>query len=416
MKLFLTILITFFLLNYGFSQDFEKELAELDEKLEAAKQYEQSILEAIEEVKLQRIQRDLQTTGLPAMSEEDDLIMHLAMALVYAEEHEQAKWVAHIITPDIIKGSVLRTNDFRVDPMVATGTAVEKDYFLKYLQQDSTYEYDGFGYDRGHLAPSADFRWSEKALSESYFYSNMSPQLPAFNREIWAKLENDLRGYIFRNPETQLYVVTGPVLEDDLPVIERGINKVSIPKQFWKVALDLKNQKAIGFLVPNMEASYPIESFAVEIDKIEEVTGIDFFHQLEDNLEDQLEKQLDKAAWIPELQSGNVEPIYPPDLPPNHFNTVQAKKWMGSSKAIHVCGTAVNTRISRKGNILVNFDKQFPNQIFTMFIRKEHIINFPYKPEEFLKDKKICVKGKVINLGGTPAIFVEDASHIDFMN
>ena len=111
------------------------------------------------------------------------------MSLVYSEEHEQAKWVAHIISPDIITGNVSRTNDFRPDPHVSTGSTVEEDYFLKYLQPDSSYKYDGYGFDRGHLAPSADFRWSTTALSESYFYSNMSPQRPEFNRGTWAELE-----------------------------------------------------------------------------------------------------------------------------------------------------------------------------------------------------------------------------------
>src|SRR5690606_2430798 len=101
----------------------------------------------------------------------------------------QARWVAHIILPDIIDGQVTRSNDFRVDPMVRSGTAVEADYFLQSQKPDGTIEYDGFGYDRGHLAPSADFRWSESALSESYYYSNMSPQLAEFNRNGWAELE-----------------------------------------------------------------------------------------------------------------------------------------------------------------------------------------------------------------------------------
>ncbi len=411
----LLVLLFSFLAGLLYAQNLDSELTALEEKLEANEQRKLSILKAIEDLKLKRIQKNLSETGLPALENGEELITHSALALVYSEAHEQAKWVAHIITPDIIKGSVFRTNDFRVDPKVASGTAVEEDYFLKYLQPDSSYEYDGFGYDRGHLAPSADFRWSQKALSESYFYSNMSPQLPEFNREIWAELENNLRGYIYRHPETQLFVVTGPVLTDELPAVKRSVNKVSIPEKFWKVAVDLTNKKAIGFLIPHVKASYPLESFAVSIDEIEALTGIDFFYQLDDALETSLEQQVEKAVWIPELQQGNVEPIYPPDLPPDHFNTVQAKNWMDSNKEVNICGTAVSTRRSRKGNILINLDKQFPNQIFTAFIRKEHIINFPYDPEQYLKDKMICVKGRVINLGGTPAIFFEDASHLTIM-
>ena len=339
----LSLLIFLSFASYSFAQQLEVELQRLEGQLDQLKTEQANVETAIEGVKLQRIQRDLQKKGLPKLMPGEELIQHEAMCLVYSEEHEQAKWVAHIITSDIIEGSVFRTNDFRPDPLVKTGTAVEKDYFLKYLQSDNSYEYDGFGYDRGHLAPSADFRWSEKALSESYFYSNMSPQLPEFNREIWADLENKLRSYIYRYPGTELYVVTGPVLEDGLPKIERSINKVSIPKQFWKVAIDLKNQKGIGFLLPHEGTNAPLETFAMSIDRVEAATGIDFFANLPDNIEPILELQLDKSAWLPELQSGNVEPIQATSLPKNHFNTTQAKIYMDSDDKINVCGTAVST-------------------------------------------------------------------------
>ena len=189
----------------------------------------------IEKVKLDIIHMDLMAIGFPS---DDEVVHHKALSLAYSEEHEQAKWVAHIISPAIVGGGVHRTNDFRIDTLVKTGTAVEADYFLKTVKDNGDIEYDGFGYDRGHLAPSADFRWSRIALSESYFYSNMSPQLPGFNREKWAELENQMRSYIFRNPESQLYVVTGPIFTGELEVIERSENKVAIPDQFFKVALD----------------------------------------------------------------------------------------------------------------------------------------------------------------------------------
>jgi len=189
------------------------------------------------------------------------------MLLSYNEQHEQANWVAHIIVPDVITGVVFRSNDFRTDPLVKSGTADQADYFLTDTLADGKVKYDGFGYDRGHLAPSADFRWSAKALSESYFYSNMSPQLPELNREIWADLENTLRGYIHNNSDAQLYVVTGPILKNDLPKMERSIHKLSIPESYFKVIIDLKNQRGIGFIMPNssdyesIEINYEIKLF-----------------------------------------------------------------------------------------------------------------------------------------------------------
>ena len=145
------------------AQPIQKQLDSLTAILEAMDAQRSQVLSQLEGVKLNKIRVDLKAWGLP----DSAYITHSAMMLSYNEEHEQANWVAHIILPDIKDGSVTRTNDFRPDPKVKKGTAVEADYFLKYLQEDSSYVYDGFGYDRGHLAPSADFRWSYTALSES---------------------------------------------------------------------------------------------------------------------------------------------------------------------------------------------------------------------------------------------------------
>jgi endonuclease G len=383
------------------AQPLEQRLDDLQAQLEQLDAQRQTLLGEVEDLKLQRIRRDLRAVGLPTQH----FIEHSALALEYAEAHEQARWVAHIILPDIITGTEGRSNDFRADPLVTTGTAVEADYFLKYLQPDSTYEYDGFGYDRGHLAPSADFRWSARALSESYFYSNMSPQRAAFNREGWAELESLLRGYVYEHPETQLYVVTGPVLRDDLPKIERSVNGVSIPEQYFKVVLDLKNQRAIGFLMPNAALAYPLAHYAVSIDAVEEVTGLDFFNRAPG--EATLEAQLDKTYWLPDLARGDVEPLYPPDLPRAHFNTVQAKRYMGDNREITVCGTVVSTRYSRAGNLWLNLDQQFPNQIFSVFIRKKDLANFSYDPQEKFDGQVIAVKGRVQDFSGTPTMNLE---------
>ncbi len=381
-------------------QPLSEQISTVKEELAALEAEKSRLLLQLEELKLSKIQEDLTAIGLPGEAP----IMHSALALEYAEEHEQARWVAHIILPDIITGNVARTNDFRVDPLVSSGTAVEEDYFLKYLQPDSTYEYDGFGYDRGHLAPSADFRWSQKALSESYFYSNMSPQLADFNREGWAELEGFLRGYIYDNPGTQLYVVTGPVLEEDLPVLERSVNELSIPRMFYKVALDLENERAIAFLVPHEAIEYPLDHYAVPVDEVEAITGLDFFNQLPDAQEQAIEGTLEKLDWFEELAQGDVQPIYAPSLQPGHFNTIQARQQIGRGREVKVCGTVVGTRYSRSGNAWLNVDKRFPNQVFSVFIRKADLVNFSYEPTKELLNQEVCFEGEVENFNGTPTM------------
>ena len=346
------VVVVAFLISstFAFSQSVDDQINLLNNKKITLNKEVLNIDNQIVDLKLNRVRLDIQKVGLPKLQPE--------------ETHEQAKWVTHIITADIINGKTGRSNDFRVDPLVKTGTASEKDYFLKTLKEGSKdkYDYDGFGYDRGHLAPSADFRWSKKALSES------------------ADLESLLRGYVYEHPKTQLYVVTGPLLNDSLPVVERGVNKVSIPGYFFKVLLDLTNNKAIAFIMPNKELKYPVSSYAVDINEVEEVTGINFFYQLEDSLEEHLEAQKDISIWVPEKQKGDVKPLYQPDLPKGIFNTVQAKRNMGTSKKMTIRGTVVGTRKTRNGHLFFNLDKSYPNQIFTVAIWKQNILNFTYDP------------------------------------
>lgn len=408
-----SILCTFLCIPlFFFAQTYEREIYQLERELEEVKAKESLILGELEVVKLKKLRADLYANGLPAREIGEEVVHHSAMSLVYSEEHEQAKWVAHVITPDIITGDVNRSNDFRPDPKVLTGTTVEEDYFLKYLQDDSTYMYDGYGFDRGHLAPSADFRWSEKALSESYFYSNMSPQRPAFNRGRWAELESMLRAYVYQHKTTQLYVVSGPVLKPDLPKSERSINKVSIPEQYFKVVLDLDQQKTVGFLMPNKECSYPIESYLVSVNEIEDLTGLDFFPALDDFIEDKLEAQKYPEIWLPPSELDDVLPIFAPSLPPDHFNTVQAKRFQASGRKVNICGTVVSTKLSKKGNVFLNLDKKFPNQIFSITIWKDNVPNFSYQPQVELMSKRICVNGLVRDFNGVATMNVEQEEQI----
>ena len=388
------------------AQDLKKELESLQSELKSLKAAQTKVEGKIEKLELTQLKEALRPF-LPGIKEQETLVEHSLMYLVYSETHEQAKWVAHVISPKIINGQVERTNDFRRDPKILSGSAQEEDYFLKSLNADNEYVYDGFGYDRGHLAPSADFRWSERALSESYFYSNMSPQVPEFNRGIWADLENAIRGYIFRNPESTLYVFTGPVLSGDLPTQERSINQLSIPKFYWKVVLDFENQKMIGFILPNAESNYPLSSFVRSVDEIEALTGIDFMARQADDLEAQLEQQKDAQVWLGEAALSEVPPLSAVDLPKNHFNTIQAERYQNSNQTVTVCGTAVDARKSRSENVLINLDKRYPNQVFTIFIRKEQVINFAEDPVNFWIDKKVCATGKVVSLSGTLAMFID---------
>ena len=189
-------------------------------------------------------------------------VKHKHFTLSYSEEHEQAEWVAYTLMNSDIQKNTKRTDKFREDPDVKTGSATLKDYRKS-------------GYDRGHLCPSADRTISYTANSETFYMSNMSPQAPQFNRGIWKQLEEKTRDYI-RSEPSFLYIVTGPVLEPGLKEI--GDNGVDVPKKFYKILYNLN--QASAFLFKNEGTELPLDSFLVSIDSIETITGIDFFQEL----------------------------------------------------------------------------------------------------------------------------------------
>jgi endonuclease G, mitochondrial len=412
MKVWLFVSINLILSAISYTQ--QSSVAQKEDSIRLLQQNIAAIEARLEDARLMEVQKDLRANGLPALMSNQMLIEHKAYFLVYSEQHEQALWVAHKLTQDVLGGTEGRTNDFRPDSLIKTGSAVEADYFLKEKRADGSEKYDGFGFDRGHLAPSADFRWSKKALSESYLYSNMSPQRAEFNRDSWAKLEDKFRAYIARNAGSSLYIVTGPVLNDSLPKIERGVNHVSIPHFYYKLAVDLEKMVAIAFLMPNEKASYGYSNYAFSIDEIEQLTGIDYYASLPDSVENKLEALSDPAPFLTASELKDVEPIFAPSLPKNHFNTVQAELYMGQNKKVTVCGTVVSAKKSSKGNVFLNLDRQFPNQLFTVSIFANQAINFSYNPEELLVGKQICVTGIITNYNGKPSMEVGNEKAIEF--
>ncbi|MBK8503106.1 MAG: DNA/RNA non-specific endonuclease [Saprospiraceae bacterium] len=390
-------------------QSLEKDLDNLQSHLEDLDVERVQGEGEIEEVKFQMIRRDLLAVGLPSA----EFITHNAMMLEYDEQHEQAKWVAHIILPDIITGTVMRTNDFRADTLVATGSTVDDDYYQKEIKRDGSIEFLGHGYDRAHLAPSADFRWSARALSETFYYSNMTPQLGELNRGGWADLEMYVRAYVINHPGTQLYVVTGPVLKDDLKVLENSLNQVTIPEHYYKVLLDLERKKGIGFLMPNQAVAFSAGYHVRSIDAIEALTGLDFFNKIEDEAD--IEKEVDPTHWLGSLEELGYEPMSPVLLPPGHINTVQAKLYAGNKKKIIVCGKVVSSSYTKSGNLWFNLDKRFPNHIFSFFIKKEDLVHFAGDPQAYYMNKVIGVKGQVMDLSDVPTIQIQKEGDLKIM-
>lgn len=415
-KFFFILFIVCSTLNLSFAQ---YEPYDLDDLLDSVAKLDSAKLQLsveIEQMKLKKNKSLLLQNGLPEIKNGEELICHTAFCLVYDSTHKLAKWTAHILSKDIKYGKQTRSNDFRRDTMIKGGTAKDSDYFAKKVKEDGKIVYDGFGYDRGHLAPSADFKWSAQALSESYFYSNMTPQRPDFNRKYWADVEAFCRDYVF-NSDHDVYIVTAPVIKDSMRVMERSPQKIAIPNWHYKIMVDMEDKKGIAFLVPQdmsdgLQEYYPIESYVATIDSIERITGINFFVKLSNEDEKLIEAKADISLWRFGKNKNDVAPIPPSKLPKNYYNTVQAKQFLDYPNEVIVCGTVVSATKSKKDHVFLNLDKSFPKQIFSVTIWKTNLINFTYEPEKFLYNKTICVKGKVKEYQGTASMYPENEKNI----
>lgn len=398
------LIVTFFMTGVAYSQtELEKRTAEL----EVLKNREKVLLSEIEDLKLQATIESMKSVGYPKDSKNLEIIEHAGMVLGFDCDYKMAAWVFHVLTPDVSSGNISRTNDFRKDESASCSSALESDYFLKLQNADGTTKYDGFGYDRGHLAPSADFRWSASALSESYYYSNMTPQHPDFNRGSWASLEGLLRK-IVEQEKKQFYILTGPILREDLPFIEQSVNQLKIPQLHYKIIVDAstENPRGMAFLMPNNKCEDRLSAYVISIDSLEKLTGIDFFPGLDDALEAKIEQTSDYTAWQTQGNDIDVEPLSALELPKGHFNTQQSASKVGST--VSIVGKVVSVKyLPKSETTFLNLDQSFPNQIFTISIFKDGRRNFSYLPEKELDGKYVVVTGKVeMDKNGIPGINV----------
>lgn len=234
---------------------------------------------------------------LPRWEMGDPVYEYPGFTLWYDEETEQARWVAYELTAEeALSTEAERTDRFLRDPHIATGSADGEDYHKS-------------GYDRGHLAPAADMRFSREAMEASFYYSNMSPQVPAFNRGIWARLEAQVRSWAIENGT--LLVVTGPLFSDDRSI---GPKRVAVPSAYFKVLLDYTEPeiKGAAFVLSNEGSNQALSFFFVSIDEVERLSGLDFFPFLPDETEAALESRRDPEPWFSSVPVPALVPVSAP--------------------------------------------------------------------------------------------------------
>ena len=222
---------------------------------------------------------------LPAKATDrpEQIVEHLGYAASYNSRTKLPNWVAYELTMHEVKGNSKRNNRFVQDPKSRQGQASNADYTRS-------------GYDRGHMAPAADMTWDKQAMEESFYFTNICPQTPELNRGIWKSLEDKERDWAKK--DSAILIVCGPILSKKIKSIE--LNKVAVPDQFYKVIMRPfgKKPKAIGFLFKNEGSNEKLQKFAVSVDSIQKLTGIDFFYQLPQPLQTEVERTYNLNDWF----------------------------------------------------------------------------------------------------------------------
>ena len=206
---------------------------------------------------------------------DETIITHTGYTVSYNHHYKTPNWVAWELTRQETTGEEGRTNQFLPDPSLPEPRVETSDYTHS-------------GYDRGHMAPAADMKWSKQAMKESFYMSNICPQNRKLNRDDWGDLEEKCREWAKKYG--RVYIACGPIYDKASPK-RIGKHQVAVPDRFFKVVL-IYNRKApiaMGFLFENKAHHQNLKNYMVKVDQVEEETGLDFFSKLPDDVENRIE-------------------------------------------------------------------------------------------------------------------------------
>ena len=209
--------------------------------------------------------------GVPAA---DKVMFNRHYVLGYSYYFRQAKWALEIVDSD--SSDVERVDGFRPD------------YRIAEMFRADLADYTGSGFDRGHLVSSANQIETEIQNSETFLLSNMSPQAPKFNRQVWRKLESAIRELNSKKTVLETYVICGPIFYFDKTVREIGTEddngvSIPIPHAYFKSVLTENNRGSLhmwSFIIPNIHTTQPLEDFQVSTRKVEKIAGIFLWENL----------------------------------------------------------------------------------------------------------------------------------------
>lgn len=223
---------------------------------------------------------DTSKLELPALESTDYIVEYEGYISSYNVLTKTPEWVAYELTKDETYGDAIREGKFfSPDERVL-------------LPQPDDYDYRGSGWTRGHLAPAADFRWSDEAMWDTFHFTNCCPQNQALNAGQWSTLEEKVRAWADKFGSVS--VVTGPIVGDNINGTI-GESRVVVPDAFFKAICS--GDQAIAFVMYNRKKNENMQKCAMSVDSLEELTGYDFFSDLEDGLEERIEASYTLKHW-----------------------------------------------------------------------------------------------------------------------
>jgi endonuclease G len=218
--------------------------------------------------------------GYPACSGADqELAGGSFFRLCHSGAAKVPLWVGYELKPAHLQRLAVRPKHFRRDSALVHAGASDSDY-------------RGSGFTRGHMAPAADFAWSEEAIRATFVLSNAVPQRRNPNTGRWAQLEARVRA--LAAVSDAVHVFSGPVFDSPVPEVI-GAGRVAVPSHTYKVILAIEGSRKTMYaaILPNQSVvSGPLQSYAVTVREVERRTGLDFFSGLEDTEERLLESML----------------------------------------------------------------------------------------------------------------------------
>lgn len=247
------------------------------------KQTENAVTVEKKETTIKPRRTDVEGLELPAIGDGDQILRRTGYTVCYNAESRIPNWVAWRLTADHTTGTYKRGGiKFQEDEEVEEPRATDSDYRQS-------------GYDRGHMCPSGDNKWSEAAQRESFLFTNVCPQRHNLNAGDWNEMEQQCRRWAKKYGE--IYIVCGPILYRQRHK-KIGTHKVVVPEAFFKVVLCMKGKpKAIGFIFKNADGNRPQGDYVNSVDEVERITGIDFFAKLPDDVEREVEAKSNLADW-----------------------------------------------------------------------------------------------------------------------